>query len=97
MYGHQDELHKDHLLFDKWAVRNIEVDILAKLCREWCAQIHHADPVSLPDEGWKVQYKGIKIVSCVKKSLYQAIHDDIAKEYWQKKMRMTTPLIDSID
>ena len=97
VYGHQDELHKDHLSLDKWAVRNIEVDILAKLHREWCAQINYVDPVILPGEGWKVQYKGTKIVSCVSKSLYKAIHDDIAKEYWQKKMRMSTSLIDSID
>ena len=82
---------------DKWAVRDNEVDILAKLRREYCAQSNHEDPVILPNEGWKVQYKGIKIVSCVRISLYKAFHDDIAKDYWQKKMHMPSSLIDSID
>ena len=97
MYRHQDELHKDHPLLDKWTVRNIEVDILAKLRREWCAQINHPVPKTLPDEGWKVKYIGTKVLFCVRISLYKAIHDDIAKEYWHNKMSMTTSLIDSFD
>ena len=57
MYGHQDDNNNIHAPLDKWAVRNIEVGILAKLRRDWCEQQQYNDPVIIPNEGWKVLYK----------------------------------------
>ena len=94
--GHQDDTgYLENL--DIWAQLNVEMDTAAKLYWAETAGVQSPTVHQLDEEPFSVWLQGTKLAMNLWEQLYEYIHDQIARNYWIKRGRLTTDNVSRVD